>query len=156
MSTEQRTGDPDRVASGGIMARWSWRRMERRAVAGHEDWLAAQLRGLAAAQVYVFRADGDAISAAAAGIVRLRHRGGQLLLAGVAAAPRAALERAARQGRLQLDAAGRYGKFWWIEVISDGAARGEKVVLLGSHLRLAPASGGRGRVAGLQPVASPA
>jgi hypothetical protein len=155
METKRRTGGPDPVARPGIRARWSWRRAERRAVAGHEAWLAAQLRGLAAARVYVFRADGDE-AAEAAGIVRLRHRGGHVLLAGVAAAPRAALERAARLGRLQLDAAGRYGRFWWVEVISDGAPRGEKVVLLGSHLRLAPASGGRGRVAAPQPAASPA
>jgi len=91
-------------------------------------------------------------TARTAGIVRLRLRGWQLLLAGVAAAPRADLERASRQGRLRLDAAGRYGRFWWIEIVSDGAAVGEKVVLLGSHLRLTPTGGGHESAAAPRPA----
>jgi hypothetical protein len=145
--------DPN--ASLGIRARWSLRRVERRAVAEHERWLAAKLRRLAAARVPVFWVTESAANQAAdltAGIVRMRRPGWQLLLAGVASGPRADLERAGRQGRLRLGAAGRYGKFWWIEVASDGAARGEKVVLLGSHLQLIPASGGHGWAAAPQPV----
>jgi hypothetical protein len=145
----------DPVADLGIRARWSWRRAERRAVAEHEQWLAANLRRLAAAGASVFWAAESATSQATArtaGIVRLRHRGWQLLLAGVASGPRAELEHASLQGRLRLDAAGRYGRFWWVEIVSDGAARGEKVVLLGSQLWLTPAVGGRGRaVAPLAP-----
>jgi hypothetical protein len=87
-----------------------------------------------------------------AGIVRMRRPGWQLLIAGVASGPRADLERAARQGRLRLAAAGRYGKFWWIEIAAGSAARGEKVVLLGSHLQLIPASGGHGWPAAPQPA----
>jgi hypothetical protein len=86
------------------------------------------------------------------GIVRMRSPGWQLLLAGVASGPRADLEHAARQGWLRLAAAGRYGKFWWIEIVTDSAARGEKVVLLGSHLRLIRASEGHGRAAAPRPV----
>jgi hypothetical protein len=87
-----------------------------------------------------------------AGIVRMRCPGWQLLIAGVASGPRADLEHDARQGRLRLDAAGRYGKFWWIEIATDSGARGEKVVLLGSRLQLIPASGGHGRAAPPRPV----
>jgi len=137
----------DPVADLGIRARWSWRRAERRAVAEHEQWLAANLRRLTAAGASVFWAAESATSQATArtaGIVRLRHRSWQLLLAGVASGPRAELERASLQGRLRLDAAGRYGRFWWIEIVSEGAARGEKVVLLGSGLWLTAAGGGRG------------
>jgi hypothetical protein len=86
-----------------------------------------------------------------AGIVRMRRPGWQLLLAEVASGTRADLEHAARRGRLRLGAAGRYGKFWWIEIVADSAARGEKVVLLGSHLRLIPASGGYGWPAAPRP-----
>jgi hypothetical protein len=87
-----------------------------------------------------------------AGIVRMRRPGWRLLIAGVASGPRADLERAARRGRLRLDAAGRYGKFWWIEVATDGASRGENVVLLGSHLQLIPTGGGHGWAAAPRPV----
>ena len=87
-----------------------------------------------------------------AGIVRMRRPGWQLLMAGVASGPRADLEHAARRGRLRLDAVGRYGKFWWIEVSTDSAARGEKVVLLGSHLQLIPAGGDIDWAAAPRPV----
>jgi hypothetical protein len=142
MGTESGVRHPDAVADQGIRARWAWRRVERRAVAQHQRWLAARLRGLSAAQAPVFWAAESAgqETARSAGIVRLRVQGWQLLLAGVASGARGDLERAGRQGRLRLDAAGRYGKLWWIEVISDGAS--EKLVLLGSRLQLIPAGGG--------------
>ena len=155
MSTEFGVPHLDPAANLGIRARWSWRRMERRAVADHERWLAATLRRLTAARVPVFWVTESAASQVAdmaAGIVRMRRPGWRLLLAGVASGPRADMERAARQGRLRLHAAGRYGKFWWIEIATDGAARDEKVVLLGSHLQLIPASGGHGRAAAPRPV----
>jgi hypothetical protein len=147
MSTE--SGDP--VSDLGMVARWSWRRAERKAVADHERWLAAKLHGLAAARIPVFRAAGRA-AAGTAGTVDLRLRGWQLLMAGVAAGPRGDLEAAARRGRLHLDAAGRYGRLWWIEIVRDGAAPGEKVVLLGSHLRLAPTRGGHDAPAAPRPA----
>ena len=137
----------DPTANLGIRARWSWHRAERRAVAEHERWLAAMLRRLTAARVPVFWVTESAANQAAdmtVGIVRMRRPGWQLLIAGVASGPRADLEHAAGQGRLRLDAAGRYGKFWWIEVSTDSAARGTKVVLLGSHLQLIPRGGGHG------------
>ncbi len=155
MSTDFGVGRLDPAANLGIRARWSWRRAERRAVADHERWLAATLRRLAAARVPVFWVMEDAASQVTdmtAGIVRMRRPGWRLLVAGVASGPRADLEHAARQGRLRLDAAGRYGKFWWIEVATDSAARGEKVVLLGSHLQLIPASGGHGWATAPQPT----
>jgi hypothetical protein len=155
MGTESGDRHLDPVANQGIRARWSWRRVERRAVADHERWLAAKLRRLAAAQVPVFwgaESPAGQVTARTAGIVRLRLAGWQLLLAGVAAGPRADLERAGRQGRLRLNAAGRYGKLWWIEIVADGAAAGEKVVLLGSQLRLTPAGGGRDSAAAPRPA----
>jgi hypothetical protein len=152
VGTESGARHQDPVANLGIRARWSWRRVERRAAADHEQWLAAKLRRLTVAQVPVFWAAEGTAGRTTAGIVRLRLRGWQLLLAGVAAGPRADLERAARQGRLRLDAAGRYGRFWWIEIVSDGAAAGEKVVLLGSHLRLTPAGGGHAAAAAPRPA----
>jgi len=156
MSTDFGASHLDPIANLGIRARWSWRRAERRAVAEHERWLLAKLRRLAAARGPVFWVTESAASQVAdmtAGIVRMRRPGWQLLLAGVASGPRADLERAARQGRLRLDAAGRYGKLWWLEIVTDSAARGEKVVLLGSHLRLIPASGGTGWAAAPRPAA---
>jgi hypothetical protein len=145
MGTEPGVTHLDPVASLGIRARWSWRRVERRAVAQHQRWLAARLRQLAADQAPVFSAADSAagqLIVRRAGIVRLRLQGWQLLLAGVASGARGDLERAARQGRLRLDATGRYGKLWWVEIVSDGAAAGEKLVLLGSRLQLTPAGGG--------------
>jgi hypothetical protein len=155
MSTEPGARHLDPVADLGIRARWSWRRAERRAVAEHERWLVAKLRQLTAARVPVFWVTESAANQVAdmtAGIVRLRRPGWRLLMAGVASGPRADLEHAARQGGLRLDAAGRYGKFWWIEVATDSAARGKKVVLLGSHLLLIPAGGGHGWAAAPRPV----
>lgn len=155
MSTDFGDRYLDPTANLGIRARWSWRRAERRAVAAHERWLLAKLRRLTAARVPVFWVMEGAASQVAdmtAGIVRMRRPGWQLRLAGVASGPRADLEHAARQGRLRLAAAGRYGKLWWIEIATDSAARGEKVVLLGTHLQLIPASGGHGWAAAPRPV----
>jgi hypothetical protein len=152
VGTESGARHQDPVANLGIRARWSWRRVERRAEADHEQWLAAKLRRLTAAQVPVFWAAESAPGPMMTGIVRLRLQGWQLLLAGVAAAPRAELERAARQGRLRLGAAGRYGRFWWIEIVGDSAAAGEKVVLLGSRLRLTPARGRPGSAPAPRPA----
>jgi hypothetical protein len=154
MSTDFGVRHLDPAANLGIRARWFWRRAERRAVAEHERWLAAKLRRLTAARVPVFWVTESAnhVADMTAGIVRMRRPGWQLLIAGVASGPRADLEHAARQGRLRLDAAGRYGKFWWIEIATDSAARDEKVVLLGSHLQLIPASGGHGWGTAPRPV----
>jgi hypothetical protein len=155
MSTDFGGRDLDPAANLGVWARWSWRRAERRAVAEHERWLAAKLRRLTAARVSVFWVTETAANQVAdmtAGIVRMRRPGWQLLLAGVASGPRRDLERAARQGRLRLDAAGRYGKFWWIQITAGSATRGKKVVLLGSHLQLIPANGGDDWAAAPRPV----
>ena len=155
MSTDFGGHHLDPFASPGIRARWSWRRAERRALAEHERWLVAKLRRLAAAKGPVFWVTESAPNQVAdmtAGIVRMRRPGWQLLIAGVASGPRADLEHAARQGRLRVDAAGRYGKFWWIEIATDSAAHGEKIVLLGSHLQLIPTGGGHGWAAAPRPV----
>ncbi len=155
MSTHFEVRHLDPAANLGIRARWSWRRAERRAVAEHERWLAAKLRRLTAARVpafWVTESAANQVMGMTAGIVRMRCPGWQLLIAGVASGPRADLEHAARKGRLRLDAAGRYGRFWWIEVATDSAARGEKVVLLGSHLQLIPSGGGHGWAAAPRPV----
>jgi hypothetical protein len=155
MSTDFGVPQLDPAASLGIRARWSWRRAERRAVAEHERWLAAKLRRLTTARVparWTTESAANQVADLTAGIVRMSCPGWQLLLAGVASGPRADLEHAARQGRLRLAAGGRYGKFWWIEIVTDTAARHQKVVLLGSHLQLISASGGRGWAAAPRPV----
>src|ERR1700761_9296919 len=155
MSTDFGARYLDPAANLGIRARWSWRRAERRAIAEHEKWLVAKLRRLAAARGPVSWGLESAASQGGgqtAGIVRMRRPGWQLLLAGVAPGPRADLEHAARQGRLRLDAAGRYGKFWWIEVATDSASCSEKVVLLGSHLQLIPTGEGPGWAAAPRPA----
>jgi hypothetical protein len=155
MSTDFGVSHLDPAANLGIRARWSWRRVERRAIVEHERWLAAKLRRLTSTKVPVFwvmESAANQVADMTAGIVRMRRPDWQLLIAGVASGPRANLEHAARQGRLRLDAAGRYGKFWWIEIATDTAARGEKVVLLGSHLQLIPTSGGHGWAAAPRPV----
>ena len=155
MSTEFGVRDLDPTANLGIRARWFWRRAERRAVADHERWLAAKLRRLTAARVPVFwvmESAANQVADMTAGIVRMRRPGWQLLLAGVASGPRADLEQAARRGRLRLAAAGRDGKFWWIEIAAGSGTRDEKVVLLGSHLQLIPAGGGHGWAAAPRPA----
>jgi hypothetical protein len=146
----------DPAANLGIRTRWSLRRAERRAIAEHERWLAAKLRQLTAARVsvsWVTESAANQVADMTAGIVRMRRPGWQLLIAGVASGPRADLKRAARHGRLRLAAAGRYGKFWWIEIATESATRGEKVILLGSHLQLIPERGGHGRAVAARPVA---
>src|ERR1700722_4301012 len=155
MSADYGVRHLDPVANLGIRARWSWRRAERRAVAEHERWLATKLQRLTAARVPVFWVTESAPNRVAdmtVGIVRMRRPGWQLLIAGVASGPRADLERAARQGRLRLDAAGRYGKFWWIEVAAGSAPCRENAVLLGSHLQLIPTGGGHGWAAAPRPA----
>lgn len=127
--------------------RW-WDQAERRAVADHERWVCQTLRRLAFSQTRVLAAgdaEGRSGTAARTGIVLLTLPGWEVLLAGVASGPRAALADAAGRGRLRLDAAGRYGRFWWIQAIAeDSPGPGEKVVLLGSHLHLSPGSAGQG------------
>jgi hypothetical protein len=126
--------------------RW-WDQAERRAVADHERWVCQTLQRLAFPQTKVLAAadaEGRSRPAARAGIVSLTVPGWEVLLAGVAPVPRSALADAAGRGRLRLDSAGRYGRFWWIQAAEDSPGHGEKVVLLGSHLHLSPGSAGHG------------
>jgi hypothetical protein len=130
-----------------------WRQAERRAVADHERWVCQTLQRLAFIHTPLLAVgEGEERSgtAADAGVVSLTLPGRRLILAGVARGPRLALADAAGRGHLQLDAAGRYGRFWWIQVKGE-TGPGEKIVLLGSHLHLSPGSAGYRRRLDLQP-----
>jgi hypothetical protein len=128
--------------------RW-WRRAERRAVADYERWTGQTLRRLAFTQTPVLAASAAGWppgTAGPAGVVSLTLPGWQVLLAGVAQGPRIAL---LSQAALHLDAAGRYGRFWWLQVQAGrGQGPDQKIVLLGSQLRLVPGGYGRGPVPG--------
>jgi hypothetical protein len=130
--------------------RW-WRRAERRAVADHEQWTEQTLRRLASAQTPVLTASEARGPAGPAGIVTLALPGWQVLLAGVAAGPRAALH---SQTSLRLDAAGRYGRLWWLRAVAGrGPGPDRTIVLLGSQLRLVPGGAGPDQDPG--PVSAP-
>jgi hypothetical protein len=122
--------------------RW-WRRAERRAVTEHEQQVGQTLRRLAAAGTLVLAAeDGQRRrgTAARAGMIRLTLPGWEVLLAGVAPGPRSAV---AGQGPMRLADAGRYGRFWWLQINAEGGQGPDRrVVLLGSHLRLSPGRAG--------------
>lgn len=121
----------------GWCSRRRWRRLESRAVAAHQrDQLAALRRLAATAEVII---DLDTEQAPSLGVVRLLLPHWTLTLAGVAPATRTALTvRAEGTGELRLVQAGRYRPHWWITVSADAS----RVVVLGSRLRLTPASGG--------------
>jgi hypothetical protein len=136
------------VVALGIRDWWYWRRIDRRIVADHQRSVSDSLGLLVAARAPVLvtlRSPSEEEQAPdlSTGVAGLVVPGWRLILAGVAAAPRTALASAARTG-LQLAGAGRYGKFWWIEVACTDGTRRERVMLLGSHLRLLPAKDGPG------------
>lgn len=76
-------------------------------------------------------------------IVGLIMPGWRLLLAGVAPAAEAPLA-AVTRAHLRLVDAGRYGRFWWIELVGADRITGDRVTLLGSDLRLTRTGEGPG------------
>ena len=143
-----RARSEDPVVALGIRGRWSWRRIDRRIVADHERSISDSLRLLVAARAPVLAtlpspSDEEQPPGPSAAVAGLVVPGWRLIMADVAAAPRAALASAAWTG-LQLAGAGRYGRFWWIEVTCTDGTRRECVMLLGSHLRMLPVQDGPG------------
>ena len=110
--------------------RRAWRRAERHVVAQHQNAVAIRLCHLATRRLPV---QTTSVLAERSAIVGLTLPGWRIFLTGVAVQPRISLLAAAESQRLQLLGGGRYGRFWWLCV---GDSRGERVVLLGSHLRL--------------------
>lgn len=116
--------------------RW-WRRLERRAIAGYERDLLAELRRLACESSEI-----EALEihpTPAADVLRLRVAGGLLSISGVLDSTLATVSDAA--GPLQIVDAGRYGRVWWVTVAGDGL----ETVIGGARLRLTPFDGGLGR-----------
>lgn len=145
-ATARPGADQGPIPGLGLLARWQWRRVQRRVTAEHERWVLAVLRRLAAEQASVFPAADRQPSpdaAGPAGTVRLDLPGWCLLMAAVAPAAQSALAAAARQGPLRLAGAGRYGPLWWLEIA--GGSDGRPIVMLGARLRLTPSRGDQGR-----------
>ena len=76
-----------------------------------------------------------------------RRRAGPGRLAGDARrggpCPRQELVAASSAGPLQLRRAGRYGRYWWIEVHGHPDALSAPLMLVGSHLRTVPVTASR-------------
>jgi EmrB/QacA subfamily drug resistance transporter len=84
----------------------------------------------------------SAASRSLIGIVTLGMPGWDLALAGVAdSVSSSVMALAARP--CHISAVGRYGRFWWLELMSDGDQPG-RVTMLGSAVRVLPAGGGEG------------
>jgi hypothetical protein len=111
-----------------------WRRIERRAVAGHDRQLLAALRLAVAARVPVLAA--RAIPArpggpTVLGTAELTLPGRLLHLTGVT--PLAQLDATQIAGPARLAGAGRYGPYWWVQLASDDRP---DVVVLARRVRL--------------------
>jgi hypothetical protein len=126
--------------------KWRARRFERQAAAQIERGVLEVVRDLAAAGgqigqvVDLQRHSGQPIRGA--GAVSLTLGGWKVMLAGVASRPRRELA-AASAGPLRLGGAGRYGRYWWIEVQGHPDALSSPLVLVGSHLRTLPVAATR-------------
>jgi hypothetical protein len=82
----------------------------------------------------------SAASRSLIGIVTLGMPGWDLALAGVAdSVSSSVMALAARP--CHISAVGRYGRFWWLELMSDGD-QPRRVTMLGSAVRVLPAGGG--------------
>lgn len=109
------------------LGRRAWRRLERRAVRGHERDLQRHVRELADSRPAVLHADAWSTS----GVVSLQLSGHRLLLGGVSPSRAWDLLAMTISTPLELTKAGRYGPFWWIAVGGE-----EEQVVVGTHLRL--------------------
>ncbi|MCU4187181.1 hypothetical protein K6U06_22655 [Acidiferrimicrobium sp. IK] len=113
---------------GGLTAR-QWRRLQRRARAAHERqvlWAARRLTG---------SADMTA-EASVGGVVCVRNARWQVALAGTVVAGTVVagtvVPGSGRAAPCRLDGVGRYGRWWWLRLITGGRS----VTVLGSHLRV--------------------
>lgn len=111
-----------------------WRRIERRAVHGHDRQLRAALRQAVAARAPVLAARAMAARPGAPtvlGSAELTLPGTLLHLVGIT--PLAQLDITETAGSARLAGAGRYGPFWWIQLASAGRP---DVVVLARQVRL--------------------
>ena len=84
----------------------------------------------------------SATSKSALGIVTLGMPGYDVALAGVAETTSSTVVSLAARP-CHISAVGRYGRFWWLELMSDGDDP-RRVTMLGSAVRVRPAGGGEG------------
>lgn len=111
-----------------LLSRRVWRRLERRALRGHDRDLQRHLRDLAGHRPAVLDTDASWMS----GVVSLQLSGHRLVLGGVAASTAwDVLAMTLSPTSLRLTKAGRYGPFWWIAVKAA-----EERVILATHLQL--------------------
>ena len=116
------------VLAPSLLGRRTWRRLERRAVRGHDRYLLRRLRELSASKPSVLDATGSWMP----GALSLQLSGHRLLMGGVApSAVWSVLARAHSPTPVRLLRGGRYGKLWWIAVGGD-----EEQVVLARHLQL--------------------
>jgi hypothetical protein len=113
-----------------VRDRLAWRRLERAALSGYREDLAASLGSLSGLPVL-------ALSATATGTVTLTVPGWHVGLADVGSLARANLVALASRPCHVADS-GRYGPCWWL-ALSGGQSR---LVVLGSRVRLQPSGDG--------------
>jgi hypothetical protein len=119
-----------------------WRRIERRAVAGHHRQLLAALRLAVAGRAPVLAARAIPARSGAAtvlGSAELTLPGTLLHLAGIT--PLAQWDAIEVAGSARLAGAGRYGPFWWIQL---ACADRPDVVVLARQVRLSGPGGNPG------------
>jgi hypothetical protein len=121
--------------SGRVIERRAWRRMERAAVSGYREDLAASLGSLTGLAVLD-------VTATQGGTVGVAVPGWNLGLADVGGLARVNLLALARRP-CHVAGSGAYGPFWWVAVAGDPPALEPPVVLLGSRVRLRPDGGER-------------
>lgn len=110
------------------LSRWAWRRLERRALKGHDRELHEHLREVTETHPTVARAEVSWIS----GVVSLQLSGHRLLLAGVT--PTTAWDTLALSmsaAPVVLRRSGRYGSSWWVSLSGD-----REQVVLARHIQL--------------------
>jgi hypothetical protein len=113
-----------------------WRRLERRAVAGHERDLLAAIGELCARHCVV---TGIEVEPAAGRAAKIGLDGRGLLLGPLAPVGAALLLRARRDGGvLRLNAVGRYGPYWWLRL----STATQPITVLSRTLRLSSNDGG--------------
>ena len=124
----------------------AWRRLERRALRGHDRDLQTHLIELAQTEPDVVEVD----ASSAPGAVLIRFASHRLVLVGVSIATAAAAAGLTQSGfEVRLAKGGRYGSHWWVALSS---ATGEQVTILGARLRLTHDRGPRRHSDTAQPV----
>ena len=123
----RKTDDP--LGQLGWRSRRDWRRTARRILIDHEDDLLARLHSLRGSPVH-------GVATSAAGTVRVTLPGWAITIVEVAASAQANLSSVAARHNVSLEAAGRYGAFWWVGVAGDPPEDARRPVVLGSRLVL--------------------